>query len=81
MKDDKLTRFLNAINFDIDFTDELKDASVKEVLLNKKINKMTLVLNLKESLKIDTFKKLYECSKTFKGADEVRFKFIVEIEK
>ena len=38
MKDEKLTRFLNAINLDIDFTDELNDASVKEVLLNKKIN-------------------------------------------
>ena len=80
MKDEKLTRFLNAINLDIDFTDELNDASVKEVLLNKKKNKMTLILNLKKNISIDTFKKLYEASKNFKGAEEVRFKFIVEEE-
>ena len=81
MKDDKLIRFLNAINFDINFTDELNSASVKEVLLNKKKNKMTLVLNIDENLSIDVFKTLYEKSKDLKGAEEVRFKFLVKNER
>ena len=76
--DNKLERFFNAINFNIDYYTYFEDASVKEVLLTKKTNRMTLVLNMKKHLPVNIFKELYESSKTIKGAEEVRFKFIIE---
>ena len=74
---DKLERFFNAINFDIDKYNYFDNASVKEVLLNKKSNKMTLVIENDCVLPLEVFKNLYDKSLTFKGAETVRFKFEV----
>ena len=60
MIDEKLERFFNAINFSKSFTKYFEGASVKDVLLNMKKNRMTLVLNITESLPIEVFKELYE---------------------
>ena len=60
MKDNKLERFFNAINFDKNFTVFFEEASVKEVLLNKKINRMTLVINIDDLPPINVFKSLCE---------------------
>ena len=78
MKDNKLERFFNAINFDKNFTVFFEKASVKEVLLNKKINRMTLVINIGDLPPINVFKSLCEYAQNMKGADSVRFKFIVK---
>ena len=42
MKDEKLLRFLNAVNFNDSLTQYLKDYTVKEVLLEQKTNTMRL---------------------------------------
>ena len=76
--DSKLERFLNAINFDKEMYKYFENASVKEVLLNKKTSKMTLIININEVLPIDVFKKLNTLSCDLKGAKKVRFKFIRE---
>ena len=57
--DSKLERFFNAINFNKDYYDYFKESSVNDVLLNKKLNKMTLVLNMPSEVPIDVFKELY----------------------
>ena len=74
--DAKLERFLNAINFNKELYNYFDDASVKEVLLNKKTSKMTLILNMDNVLPIDVFSLLCESSKSLKGAKKVRFKII-----
>ena len=79
--DSKLERFFNAINFNEDYYVYFNDASVNDVLLNKKLNKMILVLNMKSEVPIDVFKELYVQGKTLKGADDVKYRFIVEEEK
>ena len=76
--DSKLERFLNAINFKKEYYNYFEDASVKEVLLNKKINKMTLVLKLEKKLPIDIFSYLCDTSLNLEGASKVRFRFISE---
>ena len=76
--DDKLLRFLNTIEFNNDYYDYFSNASVKEVLLTKKTNRMTLILNLDSLLPIDIFKELYLKSHNLKGAESIRFKFIVK---
>ena len=79
--DEKLERFFNAINFNKDYYSYFKESSVNDVLLNKKLNKMTLVLNMPTNVPIDVFRELYIKGKNLKGADEVRYKFIVEESK
>ena len=74
----KLERFLNAINFDKDLYSYFENASVKEVLLNKKTSKMTLILNIDNILPINVFNRLCECSVGLKGAKKVRFKFLCD---
>ncbi len=74
----KLERFLNTINFNEENYKYFENASVKEVLLTKKTNRMTLILNLDKLFPIDVFKELYEKAHTLKGAESVRFKFIVK---
>lgn len=78
MKDNKIERFFNAINFNQDFACYFKDAVLKDVLLNKKINKMTMIFEIDDLIPIEVFKELYQKGKTLNGADEVRFKFIVK---
>ena len=73
--DVKLERFLNAINFDKELYSYFNDASVKEVLLNKKTNTMTLVLQTSKLPPIDIFKKLCTDALNLEGANKVRFKF------
>ena len=76
--DSKLERFLNAINFDKKYYECFSNAIVKDVLLTKKTNKMTLIIDIDKLLPIDVFKELMESSLTLKGADKVRFKFNVK---
>ena len=78
MKDDKLIRFFNAIDFNKEYLKYYENASLKEVLLRRKENRMTMVINIDSLPPIETFKETYEKGKTLEGADEVRFKFIVE---
>ncbi|MBQ6285426.1 MAG: PolC-type DNA polymerase III [Bacilli bacterium] len=78
MKDDKLTRFFDTTNFNSDFTKYFKNASVKEVLLNKKQAKMTMVIEIDNLPDTEVFKELYEKGLTLKGVKEFRLKFIVE---
>ena len=78
MKDDKLIRFFNAINFNKDYLKYYENASLKEVLLKRKENKMTMIINIDLLPPIEVFKEIYEKGKTLEGAKKVRFKFIVE---
>ena len=78
MKDDKLVRFFNAIDFNKDYLKYYDNASLKEVLLRRKENRMTMIINIDSLPPVDVFKETYEKGKTLEGADEVRFKFIVE---
>ena len=78
MKDDKLVRFFNAINFNKDYLKYYENASLKEVLLRRKENRMTMIINIDSLPPIEVFKETYEKGKTLEGAKEVRFKFIVE---
>ena len=74
----KLERFLNTIDFNKDNYKYFENASVKEVLLTKKTNRMTLILNLDKLIPINVFKELYEKAHNLKGAESIRLKFIVE---
>ncbi len=78
VKDEKLIRFFDTTNFNSDFTKYFKNASVKEVLLNKKQAKMTMVIEIDNLPDIIVFKELYEKGLTLKGVKEFRLKFIVE---
>ena len=78
MKDDKLIRFFNTTNFNSDFTKYFNNASVKEVLLNKKSSKMTMVIEIDNLPDIEVFKELYEKGQTLNGVKTFRIKFIVE---
>ena len=48
------------------------------MLLRRKENKMTMIINIDLLPPIEVFKETYEKGKTLEGAKEVRFKFIVE---
>ena len=78
MKDEKLERFLNTINFSIDLTTFFEDAELEKVLLNKKDNMMTLIIKMDDLMPVDIFKELYETSKNFKNASKVHFKFNIK---
>ena len=78
MIDSKLERLFNTIDFNKEYFRYFEKASVKEVLLLKKINRMTLVIEIDKLFPLDVFKELYDKASTLKGADSVRFKFIVE---
>ena len=78
MKDDKLIRFFNAINFNKDYLKYYENASLKEVLLNRKENKMTMIINIDLLTPIEVFKEIYEKGKTLEGAKKVIIKYIVE---
>ena len=79
MKDEKLLRFLNAVNFNDSLTQYLKDYTVKEVLLEQKTNTMRLVLECDELMPINVFNELYKSGNTLKGVNKVIYKFIVVI--
>ncbi len=76
--DSKLERFLNAVNFNKDFTSYFDKAVVKDVRINKETNRMTLILNLDKLIPVTVFEELYNKGKTLKGASEVRYKFIIK---
>ena len=78
MIDAKLERLFNTVNFNKDYYLYFKNASVKEVLLLKKINRMTLVIEIDNLIPLDVFKELFQKASTLKGADSVKFKFIVK---
>ena len=78
MKDEKLLRFLNAVNFNDSLTQYLKDYTVKEVLLEQKTNTMRLVLECDELMPINVFNELYKSGNTLKGVNKVIYKFIVK---
>ena len=78
MIDVKLERLFNTINFNKENYLYFKNASVKEVLLLKKINRMTLVIEIDNLIPLDVFKELFQKASTLKGADSVKFKFIVK---
>ena len=76
VKDEKLTRFFDTTNFNSDFTKYFENASLKEVLLSKKIGRMTMVIEIDKLPSIEVFKELYERGKTLKGVKEFRVKFL-----
>jgi DNA polymerase-3 subunit alpha (Gram-positive type) len=78
VKDNKLVRFFNTVNFNIDFTGFFEEASLKEVLLDKKNNKMTMIIEMDNLVPLEVFKELCEKGKTLEGAEKVRFKFIIK---
>ncbi len=78
MKDDKLIRFFNTTNFNSDFTKYFSNASVKEVLLNKKSSKMTMIIEIDNLPDVEVFKELYEKGKTLNGVKTFRIKFNLE---
>lgn len=67
MKDEKLLRFFNAVNFNDSLTQYFKDYAVKEVLLEQKTNTMRLVLECDDLVPISVFKELYRSGNTLKG--------------
>ena len=75
--DSKLNRFFNAINFDQKYYNYFENASVKDVLLTRKTNKMTIILSIENTLPIDVFLYLYTTGKTINPEGDVRYKFIV----
>ena len=78
MKDEKLLRFFNAVNFNDSLTQYFKDYAVKEVLLEQKTNTMRLVLECDDLVPISVFKELYISGNTLKGVYKVIYKFIVK---
>ena len=56
MKDEKLERFFDAINFDINLRNYFSESIVNEVLLNKKINMMTICFTMEETMHIEIYK-------------------------
>ena len=78
MKDEKLLRFLNAVNFNDSLTQYFKDYTVKEVLLEQKTNTMRLVLECDELIPINIFDELYKSGNTLNGVNKVIYKFIVK---
>ncbi|MDD6272165.1 MAG: PolC-type DNA polymerase III [bacterium] len=75
MKDEKLVRFLNAINFSDENKIYFENSSIKEVLLLKKLNKMTIIFNIDKTLPLEAFIELCKKGITLNGADDVRYKF------
>ncbi len=78
MKDNKLVRFFNAILFNIDYTSFFENASLKEVLLDKKKNRMRVVIENEYLIPINVFKELCDKGSNLKGADKVYYKFIIK---
>ncbi len=78
MKDNKLVRFFNAINLNNESREYFNEASLKEVLLDRKNSKMTIIISMNSLIPIDVFKELCEKGPTLEGAKKVHFKFIIE---
>ena len=75
--DKKLERFLKAIDFNTENYKYFEDAKIDDVLLNKKINRMTLKISNSKTIPLDIFKEFYDKGMTFDGADIIRYKFKV----
>ncbi len=78
VKDSKLTRFFDTTKYNEEFISYFTNASVKEVLLNKKTSKMTMVIEIDNLPSVDAFNELYEKGKTLEGVKNFRIKFIVQ---
>ena len=76
--DSKLSRFFNAINFDQKYYSFFENASVKDVLLTRKTNKMTIIISIDNTLPIDVFSYLCTTGKTLNPEGDVRYKFLVK---
>lgn len=77
MKDVRLERFLNKINFDITPYPFFNDYEIDKVVINKKQNTMTIYIKMKENMDIKVYEELYEKSKKFESASKVYFVFLV----
>lgn len=75
MIDEKLQRFFDSVNFDINLTSFFEGASLLEVLLDKKNNILTLRIQMEDLIPIEVFNKLYETSLSFKSAKKVKYRF------
>lgn len=78
MKDIRLLKLANTIKLNENFTKYLENAELKEVLLNKKTNKMTIVIINDFLFPIDMFHELYEKGTSLDGVDKIRYKFIIK---
>ena len=78
MKDIRLLKLANTIKLNENFTKYLENAELKEVLLNKKTNKMTIVIINNFLFPIDMFHELYEKGTSLDGVDKIRYKFIIK---
>ena len=72
MKDDKLIRFFNAIDFNKEYLKYYENASLKEVLLRRKENRMTMVINIDSLPPIEAFKETYEKGKTLEDRNAIK---------
>ena len=66
MVDDKLNRFFNSINFNEDFLEYFNNASLKEVLLDRKKCQMTLIIEMENLIPLEIFDELCKKGKNFK---------------
>ena len=78
MKDIRLLKLANSIKLNEDFTKYLENAELKEVLLNKKTNKMTIVILNDFLFPIEMFHELYQKGTSLDGVDKIRYKFIIK---
>ena len=78
MKDVKLERFLNKIDFDINKYPYFNEYLLDKVTLNKKLNSMTLYIKMHEIMVVDAYKELVSKSKNFTSASKVEYVFILE---
>ena len=77
MKDNKLERFFNAIDFNKDYEEYFTNAKVMDVRLNKELNRMTLLINLDTEVPINVFNELCVKGLNLDGASSVRYKFTI----
>ncbi len=78
MKDERLKRYLDSINFESTMYSFFEDFTLEKVVINKKKNTMTIYINMDELIPIYVYIKLYESSLTFKNANKVYFVFHVK---
>ena len=71
MKDNKLERFFNAIDFNKDYEEYFTNAKVMDVRLNKELNRMTLLINLDTEVPINVFNELCVKGLNLDGASSI----------
>ena len=78
MVDEKLNRFLTSININENYLNYFNEASLKEVLLDKKKNKITLIIEMESLIPLDVFDELCKKGKNLPGVEKTHFKFIIK---